>query len=63
MFVDSAAAAGLLRIVRWHGGVFYPNCKKNVAKHRLCQKHLQRYTCKDCVFGRAERPSRGNVVE
>ena len=50
LFADGAAAAELLRIVRWHGGVFCPDCGlNNVAKYCLYQKHLQRYTCKDCM--------------
>ena len=49
LFADSAAAAELFRMVRWCGGVFCPDCKhKNVVKYCLYQKHLQRYTCKDC---------------
>ena len=50
LFADSAAAAELFRMVRWHGGVFCPDCKhKNVVKYCLYQKHLQQYTCKDCM--------------
>ena len=49
LFADSAAAAELFRMVRWHGGVFCPDCGlNNVAKYCLYQNHLQRYTCKDC---------------
>ena len=50
LFADSAAAAELFRMVRWHGGVFCPDCGlNNVAKYRLYQRHLQRCTCKDCM--------------
>ena len=49
LFADSAAVAELFRMVRWHGGVFCPDCGlNNVAKYCLYQKHLQRYTCNDC---------------
>ena len=49
LFADSAAAAELFRTVRWHGGVFCPDCGlNNVAKYCRYQNHLQRYTCKDC---------------
>ena len=49
LFADSAAAAELFRMVRWHGGVFCPDCGlNNVAKYCRYQNHLQRYTCKDC---------------
>jgi hypothetical protein len=34
LFADSAAAADLFRMVRWHGGVFCPDCgRNNVAKY------------------------------
>ena len=49
LFADGAAAAELFRMVWWHGGVFCPDCELyNVIKYCPYQKHLQRYTCKDC---------------
>ena len=47
LFADSTAVAELFRMVRWHGGVFCPDCGlNNVTKYCLYQKsstavHLQ----------------------
>ena len=38
---DGAAAADLFRMVRWHGGVFCPECGRgSITKYCLYQGHL-----------------------
>ena len=50
MPINPAAAADLLRLVRWPDGVVRPHCKKslNIKKRGMYKTCLQRYYCKDC---------------